>query len=73
MTPQSLGYSSCSNILVILPISLPMLHQFSKKTLVMTVAILTDDVLSSSQTSFIRLMSGELAEWKMEKEWNVLM
>jgi hypothetical protein len=50
-----------------------MLHQFSKKTLVMTVATLTDDVLSSFQTSFIRLMSGELAEWKMEKEWNVLM
>ena len=39
----------------------------------MTVATLTDDVLSSSQTSFIRLMSGELTEWKKEKEWNVLM
>ena len=34
----------------------------------MTVATLTDDVLS-----FIRLMSGELTEWKKEKEWNVLM
>ena len=39
----------------------------------MTVATLTDDVLSSFQTSFIRLMSGELTEWKKEKEWNVLM